>query len=72
MQAITVSPHIHNTSAVVLEDMDWVSRHLEGLKKSLGLEQKVLGLGLGFDRMVLFLILKSCNFQDLQVKLFLL
>jgi hypothetical protein len=61
-------------SAVVLEDMVLVSRRLEDLKKSLGLEQKVLGLGLGLDRMVLILvlILTSCNFQDLQVQLFLL
>ncbi len=54
-------------SAVVLEDMVLVSRRLEDLKKSLGLEQKVLGLGL--DGMVLVFWLKSCNFQDLQVKL---
>ena len=49
-------------SAVVLEDMVLVSRRLEDLKKS---------LGLGLDRMVLILvlILKSCNFQDLLVKL---
>jgi hypothetical protein len=43
-----------------------VSRRLEDLKTSLGLEQKVLGLGL--DRMVLVLIIKSCNFQDLQLQ----
>ena len=36
-----------------------------GPEKSLGLEQKVLGLGL--DGMVLVLRLKSCNFQDLQL-----
>jgi hypothetical protein len=44
-------------SAVVLEDMVWVLRRLEDLKKV----SKVLGLGL----VKLVLRLKSCNFQDL-------
>jgi hypothetical protein len=62
---------VNRVSAVVLEDMVLISRRLEDLKKSLdlGLEQKVLGLGL--DGMVLILVLvfklKSCNFQDLQL-----
>ena len=62
MKPVTIS-----SSAVVLEDMVLVSRHLKDLKKGLSLEQKVLGLGL--DRMVLVLVLrlKSRNFQDLHL-----
>jgi hypothetical protein len=44
-------------SFVVLEDMVLVSRRLKDLKKSLGLGlvSKVLGLGLGLDKIVLVL-----------------
>jgi hypothetical protein len=48
---------ILQASAVVLEDMVLVLRRLEDLKKVLGpgLVSKVLGLGLGLDKIVLVL-----------------
>ena len=38
---------------VVLEDMVLVSIHLEDPKKSLGLDTKVLSLGLSFDKLAM-------------------